>query len=207
MLPAHIGRAHDKRMQSQSAIEYLTTYGWAILIIVVAFAVLYSFGIFNPSPYTPTTCILPSQFTCLKTIMAFNGNLLLNIGQETGQSIAITSIGCNTNGTTTSMLSFNTPVVVGYGSNITTMIPCYSNGNVIAMAADRQFTGYIIINYTNTDSGISHTVRGTLAIKPSTSNIVVSSNTVLPFILYAFSAAAGTGGTVSCTPACTGSYG
>ncbi len=39
--------------RSQSAIEYLTTYGWAILIIGIALAVLYSLNLFNPYTYAP----------------------------------------------------------------------------------------------------------------------------------------------------------
>jgi hypothetical protein len=41
----------------QSAMEYLTTYGWAILIIAVALGVLYQLGLFsltNLSPKAPT---------------------------------------------------------------------------------------------------------------------------------------------------------
>ena len=37
--------------RAQSAMEYLTTYGWAILIITVAFMALYSFGIFDMNTY------------------------------------------------------------------------------------------------------------------------------------------------------------
>ena len=32
----------------QSALEYMMTYGWAILIIVIVAVILYSMGIFNP---------------------------------------------------------------------------------------------------------------------------------------------------------------
>ena len=35
--------------KSQSALEYMMTYGWAILIIVIVAVILYSMGIFNPS--------------------------------------------------------------------------------------------------------------------------------------------------------------
>lgn len=38
--------------RAQSAMEYLTTYGWAILAITVAFAALYSFGIFDMNTYS-----------------------------------------------------------------------------------------------------------------------------------------------------------
>ncbi|MGC8572106.1 MAG: LamG-like jellyroll fold domain-containing protein [Candidatus Micrarchaeia archaeon] len=37
----------DKQKKSQSAIEYLMTYGWAILIIAVVIVVLFHMGIFN----------------------------------------------------------------------------------------------------------------------------------------------------------------
>lgn len=37
--------------KAQAALEYLTTYGWAILIIAVALAALYSLGVLNPSTF------------------------------------------------------------------------------------------------------------------------------------------------------------
>ncbi len=40
-------------MRLQSAMEYLMTYGWAILVIAVVLGVLYSLGVFNPSNFAP----------------------------------------------------------------------------------------------------------------------------------------------------------
>ena len=45
----------NKVKRSQSALEYMMTYGWAILIIVVVAVILYSMGIFNPSSSITTT--------------------------------------------------------------------------------------------------------------------------------------------------------
>ncbi len=39
--------------RSQSAMEYLMTYGWAILIIAVVLGALYSLGVFNMSAFMP----------------------------------------------------------------------------------------------------------------------------------------------------------
>ena len=41
------------KIKSQAAMEYLMTYGWAILIIVLALGVLYSLGIMNPKNFIP----------------------------------------------------------------------------------------------------------------------------------------------------------
>jgi hypothetical protein len=43
-------------MKGQGALEYLMTYGWALLIIVVVGSALYSLGILNPATYTQSTC-------------------------------------------------------------------------------------------------------------------------------------------------------
>ncbi len=40
-------------LKPQSAMEYLMTYGWAILIIAVVLGALFSLGIFNPSFLAP----------------------------------------------------------------------------------------------------------------------------------------------------------
>jgi hypothetical protein len=45
-----LGKASSK---AQSAMEYLMTYGWAILVIAVVLGTLYSLGIFNPSNFAP----------------------------------------------------------------------------------------------------------------------------------------------------------
>lgn len=80
--------------KAQSAMEYLTTYGWAILIVVVVIVALDGLGIFNPStfvaraqpgacdvyrPYGPGTAQLVNlQGVCgteiPKTVAGFNGN-------------------------------------------------------------------------------------------------------------------------------------
>jgi hypothetical protein len=51
-------------MKGQSAMEYLMTYGWAILIVIIVAAALYALGIFNPATYTGR---VPTGFTTLGT--------------------------------------------------------------------------------------------------------------------------------------------
>jgi len=43
----------EMKIKSQAAMEYLMTYGWAILIIALTLAVLYSLGIMNPKNFVP----------------------------------------------------------------------------------------------------------------------------------------------------------
>ena len=41
--------------KGQSAMEYLMTYGWAILIVIIVAAALYALGVFNPATFTGRT--------------------------------------------------------------------------------------------------------------------------------------------------------
>ena len=43
-----LGKASAK---AQSAMEYLMTYGWAILIVAVVLGALYSLGVFNGAAF------------------------------------------------------------------------------------------------------------------------------------------------------------
>ena len=42
--------------KAQSAMEYLMTYGWAILIIAIVLAALFSLGIFSSGGLTDGSC-------------------------------------------------------------------------------------------------------------------------------------------------------
>ncbi len=43
----------DRRFKAQSAMEYLMTYGWAILIIAIVMVALFALGVFNSANFTP----------------------------------------------------------------------------------------------------------------------------------------------------------
>ena len=49
--------------KSQAAMEFLMTYGWTILVIMIIIAVLYGMGIFDIK--TPNTCFTPEPYKCL----------------------------------------------------------------------------------------------------------------------------------------------
>jgi hypothetical protein len=53
-------------MKAQSATEYLMTYGWAILIVIIVAAAFYAMGIFNLETYIPKL-IPPTASNCSNT--------------------------------------------------------------------------------------------------------------------------------------------
>ena len=50
--------------KSQAALEFLTTYAWAFLVILVMVGALAYFGILKPSAILPTRCTMAAEFGC-----------------------------------------------------------------------------------------------------------------------------------------------
>ncbi len=42
--------------KGQAAMEFLMTYGWAILVVIIAIGSLWYFGALNPSTFLPNQC-------------------------------------------------------------------------------------------------------------------------------------------------------
>ncbi len=74
-----------KGRKAQSAMEYLMTYGWAILIIAIVLAALFSLGVFSSSSFLGTTCISLSGYTCSSPLL-HGGAVTATVGQATGTS-------------------------------------------------------------------------------------------------------------------------
>lgn len=62
-------------------MEYLMTYGWAILIIAVVMVALFALGILGGNPLG-TQCLPQPGFECTNPVLsAVSGNLIVEVGQ------------------------------------------------------------------------------------------------------------------------------
>ena len=92
----------QKRKNAQSAMEYLMTYGWAILIISVVLASLWSLGLFSSTPASGNgaACVGTVGYLCGTPVLESNGLLLTSIGQtNSGSAITVTGLGCSNTST------------------------------------------------------------------------------------------------------------
>ena len=53
-----------KMRKGQAAMEFLMTYGWAILVVLVAIGALAYFGVLSPDRFLPSKCTLPAGIAC-----------------------------------------------------------------------------------------------------------------------------------------------
>ena len=158
-------------MKLQSAVDYLSSYGLALTIIVVAFLAMYSIALApnNPSIYcTPTP-----GFNCNFIDLNSSGVLTAKISQATGTQITINGAACasqQSSGTDTpaygnlyvanTITYYETPIyyppgnIIYSGGTYVLRVYCYGQSNVnpsgqIATGlTGKGFAGYIWINYT-----------------------------------------------------------
>ncbi|MEM3030256.1 MAG: hypothetical protein QXH27_00835 [Candidatus Micrarchaeia archaeon] len=81
-------------MKAQAAMEYLMSYGWAIVIIVVALAVLVYLGVFSAGGKTPDICSFPPGIQCRSFRLEVDGSLNTTIYNGLSDKIIVTGVAC-----------------------------------------------------------------------------------------------------------------
>ena len=160
----------------QSALEYMMTYGWAILIIVIVAVILYSMGIFNPassvsftsSGFSPFTVSSSSCNSISYKVAVIAGPIPNNANSLQITKVYVTSAsGANVSN---SVYTLSSPITLKSGQSAVIIVP-----NVACNAANVKYSFSAIIQYTYSVPSIgtqtintSGTVAGTsIAGKPS----------------------------------------
>lgn len=56
-------------MRAQVALEFITTYGWAILIVTIMIGALAYYGVVNPKNLIQENCISSPSFNCVDHVL------------------------------------------------------------------------------------------------------------------------------------------
>ena len=150
--------------RGQAAMEFLMTYGWAILVVLAAIAALAYFGILSPARFLPERCTGPAGLDCLEkaTFDATNNYISWAIKNNEGKDINLT--GLSTIDTTTkscgSVSSFNITIE---GTNYDTFPVRLNNGKkaLIEVHCSNDFsTGRASqdfkLEYLSLETGLTH---------------------------------------------------
>ena len=82
--------------KGQAALEFLTTYAWAFLVILITVGALYYFGVFDFAKFLPQRCLFTSQFECIdfsfvKDPSLSTGEIRLRLNNNIGETINMVS--------------------------------------------------------------------------------------------------------------------
>jgi hypothetical protein len=162
--------------KSQAAMEFLMTYGWAILIVVIAILTLAYFGVFDTSKWLGTnTCVLPSGLSCLDHSITFvddgfgghQNNLQLKIKNNLGKRIKITGVSIpqylNKHEDYTGIMPDGGIVIAAGESPLISISDLTNIGNGGAvLPSGTQYKIEFTIELVNTDSSLPHQYQGTI---------------------------------------------
>ena len=145
--------------KGQSALEYLVTYGWAILGIVIIAGVLVAFGIFNPERWAPAR--QQGGFSSFDVvdhgaIAGSGGVLTVVLSNKRGHTITVTGLttatgGCSWSGSR--LLAVTAPETFATTACTAASVTGASSG------APYDFSD-LDVTFTDTTSGLTHTERG-----------------------------------------------
>ena len=138
--------------KSQAAMEFLMTYGWAILVVLAAIAALAYFGVLSPEKFLPEKCLIETGFTCISSkVETAQSTIVFSNGY--GRTVSIDSIqigGCSkVFDTTLRSEDQSTFVITG----------C-DNGEIKEV-----FKGEVVIKYTERNTNLSKTAYGIINTK------------------------------------------
>ncbi len=153
--------APSGKRQAQGALEYLITYGWAILIIVIIGGALFALGVFNPSSWT--TNKRATGFTTMQikdwVLQGGTGNntLIAVLQNKAGYPVYVWRIKTTDEWGNCDTVFSN--VQVQEDDTIRFIVACLT-GNV---QVGKQYTLNLQIQYES--NGLNHTDFGTLSGK------------------------------------------
>ena len=140
--------------KSQAALEFLMTYGWAILVVLVAVGALAYFGVLSPDKFLPSKCVLQPGIGCVDFKVSGATNIISVVLQNSLgydlSSITVKAENCGTD---------SAPATLTNGQKTTYDITCSP------VLSGSKYSGALNVTYTITDTGLSHTNQGTLTAR------------------------------------------
>ena len=76
---------HQKK--AQAAMEFLTTYGWMFLVVLVAIGAMTYFGFTDVKSKVPSTCYFGTEFECGPYMITENGSVSFQLTNLQSRSI------------------------------------------------------------------------------------------------------------------------
>jgi len=129
-------------IKGQAALEFLSTYGWAFLVLLIMIGALTYFGVLNPSKMLPDRCIFSPEIQCVESKVVGNqgGDGMLrfritnNIGSTASFAFGATDLTYN---------KYTPCIAEGGGVNIrsgsTIEVNCTFTGNTFPVREKMKF--------------------------------------------------------------------
>jgi uncharacterized protein (UPF0333 family) len=138
--------------KGQAAMEFLMTYGWAILAAIVAIGVLAYFGVFSPGTYISDSVTVNAPFGTTQELSIQTGSIAFVLRNGGGSAADISSVavaGCGT---------YSTAFTLADGASQLVTVTC----SPVLTSGDK-FKGALTITYRTGEKLLDLTGTGNVA--------------------------------------------
>ncbi|MEM3373783.1 MAG: hypothetical protein QW757_05885 [Candidatus Woesearchaeota archaeon] len=148
--------------KGQAAMEFLMTYGWAILVVIAAIAALAYFGVLDPARLLPERCQFPAGMDCIDKAAITTTGITFALKNNNGFPVTVSSAtttacqGTATFAVGASNTTFTSSAVVPNNEVLKVNIACSLNKGNKFDAND------VTVTYTNTESGLTNNAVGSI---------------------------------------------
>jgi|SRR3989338_429529 len=147
--------------KGQAAMEFIMTYGWAILVVLIVIGALVYFGVLSPERFLPERCSFPAELSCIgKPLADFNADTItLSLVNNVGYPITLTQEISTETGS--SCLSPMVQTIGGNPPNVSML-----NGEQMLLVInctsfdEGRFKADVTLHYLHTQNGIEYPVTG-----------------------------------------------
>lgn len=141
--------------KGQAALDFLMTYGWAILLVVLVAAALFVLGVFNVGSFVGSKAVGFTEIAVPAFRVDTTGSLTLKLQNQAGSPITIDSVNA-TYGTTSASTAPAVNIGVGATSDTITV------GTLTGLNSGDSYAITLKIQYTDRSTGFAYTESGTL---------------------------------------------
>lgn len=125
-------------------MEYLMTYGWAILIVIIVAAALYALGVFTPASSETEARFATLGTSPAHTVQASTDFITIKLPNQVGKTIAVSSIVVEPTAGGTTCTNTTTGLSIPPGEVVETALNC----TAIGFSAGDTYSLKVTVNYT-----------------------------------------------------------
>jgi len=150
--------------KAQSAMEFLMTYGWAILVVLIVISAFVYLGVLKPKQMIPRMCKIPG-FRCADQKLVYNGALYITLTNSFGLDVRVDYINfssetpgvvtCNNNASALDKL-----IMIGESEAVQSSTCSFNS----AIKPGTRIKGFVTVTFKEPVNNVEQKIVGTLII-------------------------------------------
>ncbi len=162
------------KKRGQAALEFLMTYAWAILVVIIIIGALAYFGVLNPDTLVPDKCTFATGLACQDFSYTYTGtgasavgNITLVLTNGLGKTIQVTELSFSSEQLAPGSCSMTySPAVVIENGNSESLNVTGSGCAPLDTGRKIRVKGLLTYQFTNTGA-LPHRIEGEIFTKPT----------------------------------------